>query len=241
MNYRHFLLLVPLLAWFVAPLRAGESKYLPAGAVDAVRLLPPPPTPGLAENTVDLDTTERVHRAATPEERAESKDQVKLTIFHFAPVIGPWFQPGRFPKTEALFREVEAETKAVTNVGKAHWQRVRPYHAAPASFPDAIEHEKPTDYSYPSGHSTRGTVFAMLLAELVPDRRDAILARGREIGWLRVVGGVHYPTDIYAGRTLGQALAQAFLASPAFQHDLESARAELAGARQGMALATANR
>ena len=99
-----------------------------------------------------------------------------------------------------------------------------------ARFPDAIEHEERTDYSYPSGHSTRGTLFALLLAELFPDRREAILAKGRDSGWLRVQGGVHYPTDIYAGRVLGQALARKFLSSPAFQRDFAAAQAELQAA-----------
>ena len=100
----------------------------------------------------------------------------------------------------------------------------------PARFPRAVEHEKPTDYSYPSGHSTRGTVYAQVLAELFPEKREALVAKGRETGWLRVQGGVHYPTDIYAGRVLGQALARDFLASASFQADLAAVKAELAAA-----------
>ena len=82
-----------------------------------------------------------------------------------------------------------------------------------------------------SGHSTRGTLFALLLAELLPEKRDAILDKGRESGWLRVLGGVHYPTDVFAGRVLGQGLAREFLASPAFQHDFAEVKAELAAAK----------
>ena len=208
-----------------APLRA--AKYLPAGTPDPLQLLPPPPAPDSAEAQADADAAFRAYSGRTPEQVALGRSETQLTIFHFAPDLGPWFQAGKFPRTEALFQEVEAETKAVTNAAKNHWRRLRPYHADPARFPDAIEHEAETSYSYPSGHSTRGTVFALLLAELFPDRREALLVRGREIGWLRVTGGVHYPADIYAGRVLGQALAREFLASPAFQRDFAAARAEL--------------
>jgi acid phosphatase (class A) len=173
-----------------------------------------------------------VAAAATPGQLARGTDEVKLTIFHFAPVLGPWFQPGKFPQTEALFAEVEKEAKAVTTVAKKHWQRIRPYHVAPALFPHAIEHEPRTDYSYPSGHSTRGTVFAALLAELVPEKRAALIEKGRETGWLRVLGGVHYPSDVFAGRVLGQALAREFLRSEEFQADLAAARLELATAHK---------
>ena len=222
--------LTPLLLALVAlaPFRTAGATYLPADRPDAVALLAPPPVAGSAEDKIDLDTSYTVASTATSEQVALAKDEVKLTIFHFAPAIGPWFQPGKFPKTEAMFQEVEVESKAVTLKAKKHWQRLRPYIVDPARFPHAVEQEKATDYSYPSGHSTRGTAYALLLAELFPARREALIAKGREVGWLRVQGGVHYLTDIYAGRVLGQELARDFLASPAFQSDLSAARAELA-------------
>lgn len=232
MNLRLFALGCALTFAFVAaPLRAAEAKYLSTGALDPVALLAPPPAPGSIEDRWELEATQRVYAAATPEQRARGLDEVKLTIFHFAPAIGPWFQPGKFPRTEALFAEVEKEAKAVTSVAKKHWQRIRPYHVAPTRFPQAIEHEERTDYSYPSGHSTRGTLFAALLGELMPEHRAALFAKGRETGWLRVLGGVHYPEDVFAGRVLGQALAREFLRSEKFQADLAAARAELEGAQ----------
>ena len=67
-------------------------------------------------------------------------------------------------------------------------------------------------------------------AQLGDELRDAILAKGREAGWLRVQGGVHFPTDVYAGRVLGQELARDFLRSPQFLSDLAAVKAELAAA-----------
>ncbi len=230
MKILHSLLRPVLLALLLVVTLRLSAAYLPAGVPDATALLAPPPVAGSAEDKFDLEATYTVHTGATPEEIALGTAENKLTIFHFAPAIGAWFAPGRFPQTEALFKEVEVEAKKVTDDAKNHWQRPRPYHVAPARFPHSIEHESPTHYSYPSGHSTRGTVFALLLAELFPDRREAILAKGREAGWLRVEGGVHYPTDIYAGRVLGQELARDFLRSPEFQSALAAARAELAAA-----------
>jgi acid phosphatase (class A) len=224
-----------LLAFVVAgPLRAAPAfapvAYLADSHTDVLTLLAPPPTAGSAEDKADLEAAYMVASTATPAQLALAKDEVKLTPFHFAPVIGPWFQAGRFPKLEALFKEVESECKAVTSKAKKSWQRLRPYIVDPVRFPHAVEHEKPTDYSYPSGHSTRGTVYAVLLAELFPAQRDALIAKGREVGWLRVQGGVHYPTDVYAGRVLGQALARDFLASTSFQADLAAVKSELAAA-----------
>jgi acid phosphatase (class A) len=227
---RPFLFLLALV--LAVPLRAAPASapasYLADSRTDILTLLAPPPTAGSAEDKADLEAAYAVASTATPEQVALAKDEVKLTPFHFAPAIGPWFQAGKFPKLEALFKEVETESKAVTSKGKKHWQRQRPYIVDPVRFPHAVEHEKPTDFSYPSGHSTRGTVYALILAELFPEHREALIAKGREVGWLRVQGGVHYPTDIYAGRVLGQALARDFLASPSFRNDLAAVKAELA-------------
>ena len=52
------------------------------------------------------------------------------------------------------------------------------------------------------------------------------LKRGQEIGWDRVIAGVHFPSDVYAGRVLGRALAQAMLKSSDFQGRLMQAKAE---------------
>jgi acid phosphatase (class A) len=54
---------------------------------------------------------------------------------------------------------------------------------------------------------------------------------GRNIGWDRVLIGKHFPTDIYAGRVLGKAIVHELLASPAFQHDLAEAKAEVQAAQ----------
>ena len=223
------LCLVILLA--SAPLRAGQAKYLPAGKPDAIELLAAPSAPNTPEGQADLEETLVVHQKAKPEQIAQAAGENKLTIFHFAPAIGPWFVPGKFPKTEALFKQVEVEAKAASDSAKKLYKHPRPYHLAPESFAHSIEHEDPTHYSYPSGHSTRGTVFALLLAELFPEHRAALIEKGRDTGWLRVVGGVHFPSDVYAGRVLGQALAREFLLSATLQHDLAEVRAELAAGK----------
>lgn len=216
----------------VQTVSGADAKYLNHSTVpDGVALLPPLPLPGSPEDVADADEAFHVYSTRTSEQFAQGKDENKLTIFHFAPVIGPRFQPGKFPVTEALFKQMEGEMKVATDELKEHFKRVRPYNAEPTRFPDSIEHEKMTSYSHPSGHSTRGTAYAMILGEIFPGKREALEAKGRETGWLRVQGGVHYPLDVYAGRVWGRALARAFLASPEFQHDLAEAKKELAAAQ----------
>ena len=114
----------------------------------------------------------------------------------------------------------------VTSIPKKHWQRLRP-----CVVDKTLSVGEPeTSFSYPSGHATGGTVDALLLAELFPEKKDAILTFGRNLGWHRVLIAKHYPSDIYAGRVLGQAIVRELKANPAFQHDFEEAKAELAAA-----------
>jgi acid phosphatase (class A) len=217
------LLLTISLAW---PLCASD-RYLTPGHPDGVTLLAPPPAPGSAEEAADLQQSRELVKARTSAETARARDDAKLKIFYFTQAIGPIFQPGQFPKTEALLAEVKKEMHDVVNAPKNYWKRPRPY-----QMDASLAFGEPEDsYSYPSGHSTVATVNALVLAELFPDRREAILALGRQIGWDRVLTGYHFLTDVRAGRVLGQAIVRELMASPAFQRDLTEAKAEIAAAQ----------
>jgi acid phosphatase (class A) len=215
-------LVLCLLLWAVPPLLA-ESHYLTPDRVDGTALLAPPPAPGSAEDAADLAAARAVFKARTRAEEARAFKDASLSIFLWAPAIGDFFQSGRFPKTEALFQKVKTEISEPLDRTKNYWKRRRPYQMDPQLALGRPERS----FGYPSGHSTRGTVQALLLAELFPEKREAILAIGRDIGWDRVLIGKHFPTDIYAARVLGQAMVREFLASPAFQRDLAAAKAEV--------------
>jgi len=56
--------------------------------------------------------------------------------------------------------------------------------------------------SFPSGHTTYGYMGSILLAVLVPDRYQEMIARGAEYGNDRIIMGSHYAMDVLGGRTL---------------------------------------
>jgi acid phosphatase (class A) len=73
-------------------------------------------------------------------------------------------------------------------------------------------------------------VVGLLLADMLPEYSARIMARADEYAFHRVVAGVHYPTDVEAGKHAGTALAALLLASSAFQPDYAQARQELRAA-----------
>ncbi|MFO1476639.1 MAG: phosphatase PAP2 family protein [Verrucomicrobiota bacterium] len=202
--------------------------FLLPGQVDAVVLLPGPPPAESPEQAADLFETAAVHAQCSASDAAAGNAEKKVTVFRFAPVIGTYFNSTNLPTTAAFFEQVQREADAVTDAGKNFWKRPRPYVVDPDLARTVGEMEK--SFSYPSGHATRGMVFALVLAEIYPDKRDDLIALGRTIGWHRVQLARHYPTDIYAGRTLAQALVRQMKASPEFQRRLAEVRGELAAA-----------
>lgn len=202
----------------------AEQRYYLSDTNLAEELLPPPPLPGSPEQAADLNEVTAVSRARTETETALAQSEGIFFIFSFTPAIGAFFQSNNVPETVAFFRRVQQETDRIAGVGKSLWKRPRPYEVDTNLFSGITDTPRT---SYPSAHSTRGTVYALLLAELFPDRREAILALGRQIGWHRVQLGMHYPSDIYAGRVLGQAIVRQLKTKKAFRRDFERVKKEL--------------
>ncbi len=208
------------------PLCAKDLHYLPEGKPDAIALLAPPPQPYSPEQAADLQEVREVSHAASHADLVAAKSETKFTIFTFTPAIGGFFRPGKFPKTEDFLQNVRSDAATTVDGAKDYWKRPRPYKIDPSLADGKLE----TSFSYPSAHSTESMVLALVLADLFPDKHDAILAVARNIGWHRVEYGRHYPTDIYAGRVLAQAIVREMKKSDKFQRDFAAARAEIAGA-----------
>ena len=198
-------------------------------------LLPDPPANGSATTKSELDLIVHKQDVLSLADVARIKnEQEHLNVYLFAGVLGPWFTEKNVPVTNALFQRVGATVHPIVDLAKNHWGRQRPFQQDKRILPPLTQKELvglSKNPSYPSGHSTAGDLDALILAELAPDLKDAIIARGLQIGDDRVLGGVHFPSDVEAGRKLAHALFDKFMASPDFQADLAKAKVEIATAR----------
>jgi len=211
-----------------ALVRAEPPALFRAGLVDPVKLLPAPAALDTQEMKAELRTVLRVQEARTDTDIKRARADEKIRVVSFQSALGPWLTANDLPRLQALFERMEKEAKFHSDIAKRHFKRPRPL-VADARVKPLFEQSDP---GYPSGHALRGQMFALVLSELAPDKADALLARGREIGWSRVVGGVHFPSDVIAGRTLGQALAREMLANPAMRTELAEIHREFDAARQ---------
>jgi acid phosphatase (class A) len=203
-------------------------NYLAPGKPDATELLAPPPLLDSTEQAADMEEVKAVYHAASEADKAAAHSEKKFSVFNFTAAAGVFFQSNNLPKTTAFFVKVQLDAEAVTDAGKDFFKRPRPYITDPSLANGKLE----TSYSYPSGHSTETMVLGLVLADLLPDKHDAIIAQARQMGWHRVQIARHYPTDIYAGRVLAQAIVKQFQKSGDYKRDFAEVKTELAAAQK---------
>jgi len=226
MKLRKYLSLSLVLLAFVPSLvlRAGESEgFLAKGVVQVAALLPDPAAGGSPEALAELALVRQQVAARTPADEALMLSEEKVTMFTYASVLGQSLVPGRYPKLEALMIQMEKSGGAVIRDAKQRWSRPRPFVVDSSIKASSVE----KSFSYPSGHGTRGMLYALVLAEVFPAQREALLVHGRAVGWHRVQAGVHYPSDIQAGRVLGLAIFSELMRSDSFVKALAEAKAEV--------------
>jgi acid phosphatase (class A) len=162
------------------------------------------------------------------ERRAQATADDNLDPFYiFAAQIGPDFSAANRPALAKAFAAVREGIGPSIGAGKDLWKRPRPFLTDPMAATCLADPSKlKTSGAYPSGHAALGYTYGLLLADLIPAKRDALLARGRDYGFSRVVCGVHWLSDVEAGRLLALDLYPKLRTTKAFADLLAAAQAE---------------
>lgn len=219
-------------------IRPGVAKgYLQADQLpDSAALLPPPPAPGSAAQAVDDQLSQARTLRGTPRwEQAivDSNVQFPAAASIFACAIGTDITEANAPRLYALLRRSRTDAAAVSDAAKDKHKRPRPFTVnGDATCTPEKEAGLARNGSYPSGHTSIGAAWALILAELAPDRADAVLARGTSYGQSRMVCNVHWHSDVAAGREMGAAVVARLHGDAQFRADMDAARVELAQLRK---------
>jgi acid phosphatase (class A) len=216
-----------LLAAILVPIslaHAFEPGLLAPDDVDVLRLLPPPPAVGSLAHRRDLLELERLQAQRTKARVAQAIADQESTIWRFLEGMDKPIDKTKIPLTTQLFRSIDETIRTVTEPAKQEFKRIRPPYLDTKLKP-VVKLTK--SYSHPSTHATYGMASALVLADMIPEWRLVIFERGRDFGVSRMIGGVHYPTDIEAGRLVGTLIVNALFHKPEFKAASNAARTEL--------------
>jgi acid phosphatase (class A) len=206
---------------------ARAEQLVPVPSVAAFAdMLPLPPKPGSDQDKVELAVLMDIqaHRSAADIAHAQS-DAATRNIFLFATLFGDGFNAKSLPATAALSGVVETAEKSDIEPVKFVYGRLRPFAVDKDLHP--VCPVKKIDDSYPSGHTMTGYLEALTLASILPEKKDAILARADDFAHSRLVCGVHHQSDLAAGKLLAYALFPILEQDPRFQAARDAAQVEL--------------
>ncbi|MHC8492738.1 acid phosphatase [Thalassospira sp. SM2505] len=202
--------------------------YIDPAKFDSTLYLAPPPKGIFAED--DLDIVLKWQERRTQELEQQAIRDSEQSVFNWDDVLGADWKAENFPIAKQFFHQVYKTESNLNKQGKEKWDRARP--GTVSDKVSAVSEFK--NYgSYPSGHSAFSHFTAIVLADMIPERRDEIMQRGWDLAYNRVIGGVHFPSDIEAGRLLGAICAVMVRDNPAFIADFDEAKAEV---RKGLGL-----
>lgn len=145
----------------------------------------------------------------------------------FSSAIGVVISPENTPEIYNLASAAVSDAHKVNTIAKNHFARKRPFAQfnEPSLTPETDEEEK-TTLSYPSGHTTRGWIFAFSLIAVAPDKTEDIMNVAKDYGLSRVICGHHYKSDIDASFMLASALFVNLAVNDSYREQLVKAKRE---------------
>ena len=183
-----------------------------------------PPVPGSGAEAEDLAILRWNQRSRYPEAVVHSWRFLQRDLSSFDAAVGSDLSRN----APTLFKGLPFFLKRIAAVKdglKEGIARPRPFVSHPELRP-CLPPESTN--SYPSGHALWYAAAGLLLADLLPERRDRLQQVGQQGGFARSYCVVHYPSDVLASQRLAEALSRDVIASPQWQAFRRQLRPELA-------------
>lgn len=166
--------------------------------------LPPYPADGKEGNLKELKQLKKKILSNTEEDIrkiAEQDSATKEFEFHFANIV-------KNPKEKQFIENIASQLFKIVLYFKNKFDRPRPWQMAKHfkfDYPE-IYTETGESPSYPSGHATGSYFLAEILSRKYPQHRDKLFNYANEVAENRMKAGIHYPSDIMAGKLLAKKL-----------------------------------
>jgi len=190
------------------------------------QLLMSPPAEESKETLAELMELQDLEALRTPEQAEHARGDHKRTVERFLGEIGIKVDQ-RAMDAINFFKCIADATEEAVHQAKLKFNRVRPY-KLPNNGLHTLKEERDTDTaSYPSGHAAFGMVTGLLLVEILPEKRQEIVKRIEDYGYSRMLSGVHFRSDVYAGQIAGGAIVASFFKDKEFLVKFDNAKEDL--------------
>lgn len=143
-------------------------------------------------------------RKRTPEQCAAAGAQSDSSLKKF---FGSALTSRELTFLKVRLLKVPAVSGANVLIAKRTFDRERPYERNSEIKPCI---KLGGESSYPSGHATSAYLYGRVLSKMYPKRAKVFMQLADQAALNRVIGGVHHPSDIAAGKKLADYLAKRF-------------------------------
>jgi acid phosphatase (class A) len=211
------------------------TGYLKPGDIDVVAVLPPAPVAGDPRYDSDRAMFLKTRKLIGSPRWAMATNDVQYgneaMLHDFSCAAGVTLTVKNARKLTWLMDRAGRDTQKQTNIAKDTFKRLRPFQIDEGDICQSKE-DLAKSFDYPSGHTTGGWTWAMVLADVLPERATAILARGRAYGESRIVCGAHNASAVEAGRLSATVTLEAVRNKAAYKKDVKAAQAEIRALRK---------
>lgn len=207
--------------------------YTPEQMPDMTKWLPAPPAVGSQAFKYDVAVYEagkiirQTDAEAAAAAKAQSNNKIPNICKQFSAAFGYEISAQTTPQIYLLLNDAIITCVKTVVEPKEYYARPRPYVYFDAStlMPDT-EGRLHKQGSYPSGHTLRGWVAALLLSEINPAAADDLLKLGYQYGQSRIISGYHWQSDVDAARLVAAGAVAQIHAHPRFVKQMKRAKRE---------------
>lgn len=186
-------------------------------------LMAEPPKVGSEIYEEDFKTLYKYQEERT-EEQCDLANQMRHPSYMdlFTPIDDEVLTDEELESVKPLIEDVIKFTERVSGYYKRKFERPRPFITKKDLQPCLPKKDFGKGYtSYPSSHASTSMAAACVLAEVFPNKTQEILDFGQSLGELRVIVGVHHPSDIDAGQQLGMDICERLFSEEDFQKEFK--------------------
>jgi acid phosphatase (class A) len=205
---------------FITPTALRLAEYLPAY-----------PLPNSLADLADIDVVLNLQRTRSKADIDAAAEGAMLSAATWLravldKVASEKYSAAQLTKTVALLDQIQSDLRGVNRAANA----IHPYRLRPAERDTRIKPSLPPGRvqtsSFPSANATTLFVWRDVLTSLMPAHAESIALQVEHSAWLRVVSGLHFPTDVAGSRQVAKAAYAQLAASPAYGEALAVVKKE---------------